>query len=76
MLGPSLQMKKKIESTPPPIPLGLLVSRATRGSWKVLSMVFYLSNRFTNPVMFGITLKSYFSSLLWHKFHEDIIMQT
>ena len=26
----------------------------TRGIWKVLSMVFYLSNRFTNPIMFGI----------------------
>ena len=26
----------------------------TRGIWKVLSMVFYLSNRFTNPNMFGI----------------------
>ena len=47
-----------------------------RGIWKVLSMVFYLSNRFTNPIMFGIILKKYFSSLLWHKFHEDFIMQT
>ena len=49
---------------------------STRGTWKVLSMVFYLSNRFTNPIMFGIILKSYLSSMLWHKFHEDIIMQT
>ena len=48
----------------------------TRGIWKVLSMVFYLSNRFTNLIMFGIILKSYLSSILWHKFHEDIIMQT
>ena len=48
----------------------------TRGIWKVLSMVFYLSNRFTNAIMFGISLKSYLSSMLWHKFHEDIIMQT
>ena len=50
--------------------------KTTRGIWKVLSMVFYLSNRFTNPIMFGIILKSYLSSMLWHKFHEDIIMQT
>ena len=40
----------------------------TRGLWKVLSMVLYLSNRFTNPIMFGIILKSYLSSLLWHKY--------
>ena len=26
--------------------------------------------------MFGIILKSIPSSMLWHKFHEDIIMQT
>ena len=48
----------------------------TRGIWKVLSMVFCLSNRFTNPIMFGIILKSYLSSMLWHKFHKHIIMQT
>ena len=48
----------------------------TRGIWKVLSMVFYLSNRFTNFIIFGIILKNYLSSMLWHKFHEDIIMQT
>ena len=48
----------------------------TRDNWEVLSMVFYLSNRFTNPIMFGIILKSYLSSRLWHKFHEDNIMQT
>ena len=48
----------------------------TRGIWKVLSMVLYLSNRFTNPIMFGIILKSYVSSMLWHKFHEDSKMQT
>ena len=48
----------------------------TRGIWKVLSMVFYLSNRFTNPIMFGIILKNYLSSMLWHKFLEDIMMQT
>ena len=48
---------------------------STRGIWKVLSMVLYLSNRFTNLIMFGIILKSYLSSMLWHKFHEDIIMQ-
>ena len=49
----------------------------TRGIWKVLlSMVFYLSNRFTNPIRFDIILKNYLSSMLLHKFHEDIIMQT
>ena len=48
----------------------------TRGIWKVLRMVFYLSNRFTNPIVFGIIVKSYLSSMLLHSFHEDIIMQT
>ena len=48
----------------------------TRGIWKGFSMVFYLSNRFTKPIMFGIILKNHLSSMLWHKFHEDIIMQT
>ena len=48
----------------------------TRGIWKVRSMVFYLSNQFTNPIMFGIILKSYLSSLLYHKFYEDVMMQT
>ena len=54
----------------------IILSLCTRGIWKVLSMVFYLSNRFTNLIMFGIILKNYLSSTLWHKFHEDIIMQT
>ena len=53
-----------------------IVKRYTRGIWKVLSMVFYLSNRFTKPIMFGIILKSHLFSMLWHKFHEDIMMQT
>ena len=53
-----------------------LYAYCTRGIWKVLSTVFYLSNRFTKPIMFGIILKSYLSSMLWHKFHEDIFMQT
>ena len=48
----------------------------TRGIWKVLNMVFYLSNRFTNPIMFGTILKSHIFSILWHIFHHDIIMQT
>ena len=26
--------------------------------------------------MFEIILKSYFSSMLWYKFHEDILMRT
>ena len=37
---------------------------------------FYLSNRFINPIIFGIILKSYLFSMVWHKFREDIIMQT
>ena len=48
----------------------------TRGIWQVLSMVFYLNNRFINPIMFGINLKRYLSSKLWHNYHEDVIMQT
>ena len=44
-----------------------------RDIWKVLSMVYYLSNQFTNLIMFGIILNNYLSSMLWHKFHEDII---
>ena len=36
----------------------------TRGIWKILSMVLYLSNQFTNPIMFGIILKNYLSSFL------------
>ena len=52
------------------------VHLSTWGICKVLSMVSYLSSRFTNPIMFGIILKSYPSSMLWHKFNEDIIMQT
>ena len=36
-----------------------LINNNMRGIWKVLSMVFYLSNRFTNPILFGIILKSY-----------------
>ena len=51
-------------------------SVSTRGIWKVLSMVFYLSNRFTKPIKVGIILKSHLFSMLWHKFHEDIIIQT
>ena len=34
-----------------------MISHTTRGIWKVLSMVLYLSNRFTNPIMFDIILK-------------------
>ena len=51
-------------------------STCTRGIWKVLSMVFLLSNRYIHPIMFGIILKSYLSSMLWQNFHEDIIMLT
>ena len=35
----------------------------TRGIWKVLSIVFYLSNRFTNPSMYDIILTNYLSSM-------------
>ena len=41
----------------------------TRGIWKVLSMVFYLSNLFTNPIMFDIILKNYFSSTVCYGTH-------
>ena len=51
------------------------ISNLTRGIWNVLSMVFYLSNQFANPIMFDISLKSYLTSMLCHKFREDI-MQT
>ena len=54
----------------------LIQTTNTRGIWKVLSMVFYLSNRFKNPIIFGIILKSYISSMLWDNCHEDIIIQT
>ena len=52
---------------------GFNIFNNTRGIWKVLSMVLYLSNRFTNPIMCCIILKSYLSSMLWHKFNEYII---
>ena len=48
----------------------------TRDIWKVLTVVFYPSNQITNSNMFCILLKNYHSSMLWHKFQEDIIMQT
>ena len=38
-----------------------IVTGIARGIWKVLSMVFYLRNRFTNPIMLGIILKCYLS---------------
>ena len=50
-----------------------MISHTTRGILNVLSMVFYLSNRFTNPIMFDIILKNYLSSTLWHKFYEEIL---
>ena len=37
----------------------------TRGIWKGLS---------TNPIMFGIILKNYFSALIKHKLHDDVMM--
>ena len=49
---------------------------APRDRQKRPCMVFYLKSRFTNPIMSGIIFKSFLSSMLWHKFHEDIIMQT
>ena len=44
--------------------LYIRVYHCTRGIWKVLSKVSYLSNPFTNPIMFGIILKSDRSSML------------
>ena len=55
--------------------LAPLLQGYMRGIWKVLSTVFYLSNRFLKPIIFGIILKRYLSTFLRHKFHEDIIMQ-
>ena len=48
----------------------------TRVIRKICSMVIYLSNWFTNTILFGIILKSYLSSMLWRKFYEDVMMQT
>ena len=48
----------------------------TRAIWKVRSMVFFLSNRLTIPFMFGITLKSYLSSVSGHHCHDNIVMKT
>ena len=50
--------------------------QTTRGIWKVRSMFFYLSNRFTKPIMFDIILKSYLSFHYVIALHEDVIMQT
>ena len=58
------------------LPINVKIHVTTRGIWKALGMVFYLSNRFTNPIMFSIILKNYLSSMLWHISHEDVIMQT
>ena len=38
------------------------------GIWRVLSMVFYLSNQFTNHILLGIILKKYLSFFIEHKF--------
>ena len=46
------------------------------GIWKVRSMVIYLSNRFTNPIMFCIISKNHIFSMLCHILHEVIIIQT
>ena len=47
----------------------------TRGIWKILSMVQYLSNRITNPFMFGIILNSYLSSMLQNEFEMEGVWQ-
>ena len=48
-----------------------------RGAFgKFLAWSFISVTDFTDPIMFGIILKSYLSSMFWHNFHEDIIMQT
>ena len=43
----------------------------TRGIWKVLSTVQYLSNQLTNPFMFGIILNSCLYSVLRNKFEME-----
>ena len=52
----------------------LLYSHIRGAFGKFLAFSFFLSNRFTNPIIiktFGIILKSYFSSLLWHNYNAD-----
>ena len=58
------------------IKISKFVAISTRGIWKVHSKVYYLSNQFTNAITFGIILKTYPFSMFWHKFNQDIIMQT
>ena len=58
------------------IALYLIAYTCTRGIWKVRIMVFILSNRFTYSIMCGIIIKRFLFSMLWHKFHEDVIMKT
>ena len=53
------------------IPIYKLFHHTTRGIWKVLSTVQYLSNRLTNPFMCGIILNSCLCSLLWNKFEME-----
>ena len=48
----------------------------TRAIWKVRSMVFFLSNRLTNPFMFGSILNSYLSAMSGHRYQDNIVMQT
>ena len=43
---------------------------------KYVAWSFFLSNRLTNPFIFGIILNSYLSSMSGHKYHDNIIMQT
>ena len=45
----------------------------TRGIWNALSTVQYLSNRLTNPFMFGIILNSYLCSMLRNKFEMESV---
>ena len=42
-----------------------MLTTNTRGIWKVLSMVYYLRNQYTNPIMYGIILESYLSSFFF-----------
>ena len=48
-----------------------------RGAFKKLVALHSISViDLKNPIMFGIILNSYLSSMLWHKFHEDVTKQT
>ena len=53
-----------------------ITSISTRGIWNERSMIFYLSNLFTNPFMLSIVLNGYIPSMLGYTFHKDDVMQS